>query len=80
MDKVIITGNTLTLDEVTAVCRNYEMVELSGLAVEKILESRKVVDDFVENEDVVYGITTGFGKFSDVTISKEESKTLQKNL
>jgi len=29
---------------------------------------------------VVYGITTGFGKFSDVTISKEESKTLQKNL
>ncbi|MDD4088453.1 MAG: histidine ammonia-lyase [Tissierellia bacterium] len=80
MDKVIITGNTLTLDEVAAVCRNYEMVELSELAVEKILESRKVVDDFVENEDVVYGITTGFGKFSDVTISKEESKTLQKNL
>ena len=80
MDKVIITGNTLTLDEVAAVCRNYEKVELSELAVEKILKSRKVVDDFVENEDVVYGITTGFGKFSDVTISKEESKTLQKNL
>ena len=80
MDKVIITGNTLTLDEVAAVCRNYEKVELSELAVEKILKSRKVVDDFVENEDVVYGITTGFGKFSDVTISKEESKILQKNL
>lgn len=80
MDKVIITGNSLTLEEVNAVCRNYEKVELSNLAVEKILESRKVVDDFVDNEDVVYGITTGFGKFSDVTISKEESKTLQKNL
>ena len=80
MDKVIITGNSLTLEEVNAVCRNYEKVELSTLAVEKILESRKVVDDFVDNEDVVYGITTGFGKFSDVTISKEESKTLQKNL
>ena len=80
MDKVIITGNTLTLDEVAAVCRNYARVELSELAVEKILKSRKVVDDFVENEDVVYGITTGFGKFSDVTISKEESKILQKNL
>ena len=80
MDKVVITGNTLTLDELTAVCRNYEKVELSKLAVEKILESRKVVDDFVENEDVVYGITTGFGKFSDVTISKEESKILQENL
>ncbi len=80
MDKVIITGNDLTLDEVVAVCRNYKKVELSDFAVERILKSRKVVDDFVENEDVVYGITTGFGKFSDVTISKDESKTLQKNL
>lgn len=80
MDKVIITGNSLTLNEVNEVCRNYVKVELSELAVEKILQSRKVVDDFVENEDVVYGITTGFGKFSDVTISKEESKILQKNL
>lgn len=80
MDKVIITGNDLTLDEVVAVCRNYKKVELSDFAVEKVLKSRKVVDDFVENEDVVYGITTGFGKFSDVTISKDESKTLQKNL
>ena len=68
MDKVIITGNSLTLEEVAAVCRNYKKVELSDFAVEKILESRKVVDDFVENGDVVYGITTGFGKFSDVTI------------
>lgn len=80
MDKVIITGNSLTLEEVAAVCRNYKKVELSDFAVEKILESRKVVDDFVENEDVVYGITTGFGKFSDVIISKEESELLQKNL
>ena len=80
MDNVIITGNSLTLEELIDVCRNYKKVELSDLAVEKILLSRKVVDDFVENEDVVYGITTGFGKFSDVSISKEESKTLQRNL
>jgi histidine ammonia-lyase len=80
MKKIIITGDTLTLEEVAAVCRNYEEVELSDYAVQKIIESRKVVDEFVENEKVVYGITTGFGKFSDVTISKEESKTLQENL
>lgn len=80
MDKVIITGNTLTLKEVVEICRNYKEVELSDFAIERVLESRKLVDDFVEKEDVVYGITTGFGKFSDVTISKEESKTLQKNL
>lgn len=80
MNKVIITGNSLTLDEVVLVCRNYYEVELSQSAVEKIKASRKIVDDFVENEEVIYGITTGFGKFSDVSISKEESKLLQKNL
>jgi histidine ammonia-lyase len=53
---------------------------LSQSAVDRILASRKIVDDFVENGDVVYGITTGFGKFSDVSISKDESKLLQKNL
>lgn len=77
---VVITGSTLTLEEVVNVCRNYEHVELSDSAKHKILKSRKIVDDFVDNEDVVYGITTGFGKFSDVSISKEESKLLQKNL
>lgn len=80
MEKVIITGNTLTLEEIAEVCRNYCCVELSQSAVDRILASRKIVDDFVENGDVVYGITTGFGKFSDVSISKDESRLLQKNL
>lgn len=80
MNKIIITGNTLTLEEVISVCRRYAQVELSDMAKDKILKSRKVVDDFVDNETVVYGITTGFGKFSDVTITKEESKVLQRNL
>jgi histidine ammonia-lyase len=80
MNKVIITGNTLTLEEIAGVCRRYDIVEISESAKDKILKSRKIVDDFVNNGDVVYGITTGFGKFSDVTISKDESKLLQRNL
>jgi len=80
MGKVIITGNTLTIEEVVQVCRHYYEVEVSDDAKERVRSSRKIVDDFVENGDVVYGITTGFGKFSDVSISKDESELLQKNL
>ncbi len=80
MSKVVITGNTLTIEEFVLVCRNFYEVELSKSAEEKVKASRKIVDDFVENGDVVYGITTGFGKFSDVSISKDESELLQKNL
>jgi len=80
MNKVIITGQDLTLEELAAVCRKDVQVELSEEARKNISESRKVVEELVESNAVVYGITTGFGKFSDVSISQDESKTLQRNL
>ena len=80
METVLITGRTLTLDEVAAVCRKNAKVVLSDEARENILASRQVVDKLVDDDAVVYGITTGFGRFSNVTISQEECKLLQKNL
>lgn len=80
MEKVILTGNTLTLDELVAVCRNYAQVELEAEATQRVIASRKIIDDFVDREAVVYGVTTGFGKFSDVAISKDDCVLLQKNL
>ncbi len=80
MEKILITGKTLTLEELVAVCRKDAQVELSEEAKQNILASRQVVDKLVEEDAVVYGITTGFGKFSDVTITQDECKLLQKNL
>ena len=77
---IIITGQTLTLEDLVAVCRRHEAVALSAESREKIQSSRAVVDQLVEDEAVVYGITTGFGKFSDVSISQDECKLLQRNL
>ena len=80
MKQVIITGNDLTLEELVSVCRENAPVALSGEAKERILESRRIVDKLVEEEQIVYGVTTGFGKFSDVIVTQEECLTLQKNL
>lgn len=80
MKEIIITGDHLKLDELVAVCRENAKVTLSNEARHKVLASRAVVDSLVEKEAVVYGITTGFGKFSDVTISNDECKLLQRNL
>lgn len=80
MDKILITGQSLTLRQIVAVCRENAQVELSEEARNRILASRAVVDQLVDDEAVVYGITTGFGKFSDVPISHDECKLLQKNL
>jgi len=80
MNRVVITGHDLTVEQIIAVCRGYAEVVLSDESREKILASRQVVDELVEEKKVVYGITTGFGKFSDVVISQDECKLLQKNL
>lgn len=80
MKKIIIDGENLSIDQVVDVARDFCKIELSDFAVKKINKARKLVDKYVEEEKVVYGITTGFGKFSDIYISKSETKKLQKNL
>jgi len=80
MNKVIIDGNSLTLQQIVDVARNNHLVELSGEAKVRVNKSRNIVDKIVEDDKVIYGITTGFGKFSDVTISGEDCKELQRNL
>lgn len=42
--------------------------------------NRKAVDEIVQKGNIIYGITTGFGKFSDVLIQKEHVKDLQHKL
>lgn len=80
MDHVIIEDGKLTLAEFLSVAWNGTPVRLSDRARAKIAESRSVVDACVAEERVVYGLTTGFGKFSDVTISEADSMALQENL
>lgn len=80
MSRVLIDGNNLTLEDFMMVARKGSGVELTNEALERVRANRRVVDQFVEEEKVVYGITTGFGKFSDVAISKEDTALLQRNL
>lgn len=80
MGKININGNELTLEELVKIARLYETVEINEDAKDRVLKSREIVEKIENDNKVVYGITTGFGNFSNVTISTEDCKTLQKNL
>ena len=80
MNMVLVDGNNLTIDDIVNVSRNFYEVKITEDAKKRINDSRCVIDKIVENGKVEYGVTTGFGKFSDVVISKEEVKKLQRNL
>lgn len=77
---VIINGVTLTTADVASVARNMTRVELAPEAKQRVAAARAMVEELIEQGAVVYGITTGFGKFSDVAITKEQVKDLQRNL
>lgn len=70
----------MKVEDVVHIARNNYKVKLSDIAIRNIIRSRKVVDDLVENEKVVYGVTTGFGCLANVSISKDKTEQLQKNL
>ncbi len=55
-------------------------VSIAESAIAGIESSRRLVDEAVEEKKKIYGLTTGFGKFSDVAIDKTEAAELQKNL
>ncbi|HUK91068.1 MAG TPA: histidine ammonia-lyase, partial [Blastocatellia bacterium] len=74
-----IDGSTLTLEKTLAVAEG-EQVSISSNAIEAVLRARRVVDSILKSGEVVYGINTGFGKLSDVTIPAGQLKELQVNL
>ncbi len=80
MNKIILNGEDLSLSEFIDIVRHDYKISIAPEAKEKVNQARKVVEQFVEDEQVVYGLTTGFGKFSDVFISKKDAEQLQTNL
>ena len=75
-----LNGQTMTLTEIATVALGNAAVEVSPSARPRILASRKVIEDIVARDAVVYGVSTGFGKLSDVRIPRGELAQLQLNL
>ncbi|MGE5578436.1 MAG: histidine ammonia-lyase [Bacillota bacterium] len=76
---VVLDGSPKSIEEIVHVAKGAEVV-IPGEVSMRIAASRRIVEDMVAREDRVYGVTTGFGKFADVPISRADIKTLQQNL
>jgi len=75
-----LNGQPLSLEQIAAVALGCEQVELAAEARPRMLASRKVIEDIVAHDAVVYGVSTGFGKLSDVRIPHDQVSELQLNL
>src|SRR5262245_21881932 len=75
-----LTGRSLTLDALEAVAHRRARVSLDPRARRAMAASRRVVERAIRSGEKVYGVTTGFGKFADVGIPRDQIETLQRNL
>lgn len=77
---VTLNGNTLTLSEVKRVLFEGVKAAASVESMLRVKSSHEAVRRIVSEEKVIYGINTGFGKFSDVRIDQGDVEDLQLNL
>ncbi|WII35412.1 histidine ammonia-lyase [Paenibacillus thiaminolyticus] len=77
---VYVGGGVLTIGQVVQVARFDAKVELRQESIRSMEKSRAYVETLLREKKVVYGLTTGFGKFCDTYISGEDAKALQLNL
>ncbi len=75
-----LTGSSLRLDQMKAILSGKSGVTLSKEALDRVTKSRQAVEKIVRGGRTVYGINTGFGKFSDVKIDEKDTKALQLHL
>ena len=77
---IIIDGRNLTVEEVIRVARTDEPVKIAPAAQVAVKKARDYVDQKLAEGAIIYGLTTGFGKFSDTFIGSEDVVALQRNL
>lgn len=78
--KNIILGNPITLEDFIAVVRYGARVEFSDEYCLRVKKSRELVEKWVAEEKVMYGVTTGFGALCTKAIGKNETAKLQENI
>ena len=75
-----ITGSGLTIEKVVQVARHGAKVELSEDALQRITKCRTMLEKKIEAHEIMYGVNTGIGEFSEVVLNDEQVKDFQKYL
>jgi histidine ammonia-lyase len=77
---VALDGKSLTLRNVVDVARNDAKVTISPQAKKQVESTAQLIAQWVKSGKIIYGVTTGFGPFSEVVIPPDKARELQRNL
>jgi histidine ammonia-lyase len=77
---IILDGTSLTIPKLVRIARDGEQVELDRGAVERINICRAMLEEKVRAREIMYGVNTGIGEFSEVVLTDEQVQQFQKYL
>ncbi len=80
MQDILLGFDNMTIEDLVDIARNGAGVQLTKASEERIVKTRKLIEKLLQEEKAIYGVTTGFGALSDVTIPKKDSTQLQTNI
>ena len=75
-DVLVVDGNSLTTEDVVKLGDGKFKIQLSAEAKERVRKSRDFLEEIVAENRVVYGVTTGFGKFATTVIDRHSLKVM----
>ncbi|KAK2832235.1 hypothetical protein Q7C36_015697 [Tachysurus vachellii] len=75
-----IDGNSLTTADLVFLGKGFCKIKLSAEAEERVIRAENVIEKILSENQVVYGVNTGFGKFAQTVVRKDQLKELQENL
>ncbi|MCK5837217.1 MAG: aromatic amino acid lyase, partial [Desulfobacula sp.] len=77
---IVLHGKGFLLEELIQIARNNVGIKIPVEAESRINKARNLINKWVKHGERIYGVTTGFGALSEVTISYEDTKKLQRNI
>jgi len=77
---IVVDGQNLTIEDVVAVARHGARVELAPQAVERIRACRGMLERKIAAREIMYGVNTGIGEFSEIVLSDEQVRQFQRYL
>ncbi len=77
---IILDGHDLTIEKVAKVARENENISIHPEAMKKIEKCRALLEDKIKKKEIMYGVNTGIGEFSEVVLTQEQVENYQKYL
>ncbi len=77
---IILDGSNLTLEKLVRIARQGEQVQLHPNALERIRTCRAMLERKIEAHEIMYGVNTGIGEFSEVVLDDDQVKLFQRYL